>query len=131
MLRAPPHDPDEPQNDEHPEGYHQPVGGGVVGVVPGLRPLLELGRIAGQCERDVVHAVLDAAGVVAGAEARQDRGLDDDLRQRVGQDRLEAAADLDAHLPLVGRDDEQDAIVLLLGADAPMAPELIAEILDA
>ena len=40
------------------------------------------------------------------------------------------AADLDADFALVGRDDQDDAIVQLLGADAPMAAELIAEILD-
>ena len=45
-------------------------------------------------------------------------------------ERLKPAADLDAHLALVRRDDEEDAVVLLLGADAPMAAELIAEILD-
>ena len=45
-------------------------------------------------------------------------------------DRLKAAADLDAHLALIRRDDEEDAVVSLLGADAPMAAELIAVILD-
>ena len=49
---------------------------------------------------------------------------------RVGEDRLEPAADLDADLALVRRDDQEHAVVLLLGADAPMAAELIAEILD-
>ena len=79
---------------------------------------------------DVVDAILDAAREVAGAEARQDPVLDDDLRQRVGEDRLEPVADLDADLALVGRDDEEDAVIELGGADAPMAAELIAEILD-
>ena len=46
-------------------------------------------------------------------------------------DRLKPAADLDAHLALVRRDDEQDAVVHLLGADAPMAAELVAVVLDA
>ena len=95
-----------------------------------LRPLLHLGRVAGQRERDVAHAVLNAGGKVARAEVRQDRILDDDLRPRVGEDRFEPAPDLDAHLALVRRDDEKHAIVQLLGADAPMAAELIAVVLD-
>ena len=64
------------------------------------------------------------------AELRQDRVLDDELRHGVGHDRLEPAADLDAHLALVRRDDEQDAVVLALLADAPLAAELIAVVLD-
>ena len=38
--------------------------------------------------------------------------------------------DLDAHLALVGRHDEQDAVVLALLADAPFAAEPVAEVLD-
>ena len=52
------------------------------------------------------------------------------LRHRVGQLRLEAAADLDAHLAVVGRDDQQNAVVLAGLADLPVAAELIAEVLD-
>ena len=84
---------------------------GLVGVVARLGALLDLGGIAGQHESDVAHAVLDAAGEVALAEARQDRILDDDLGQRIGERALEPAADLDADLALIGRDDEEDAIV--------------------
>ena len=77
-----------------------------------------------------MHALLDAAGIVAVAEARQDGAVDDDVRHGIGEHRLEPAADLDAHFALIGRDDQEDAVVLLLGADAPMAAKLIAEILD-
>ena len=52
------------------------------------------------------------------------------VRHGVGEDRLEPAADLDADLALVGRDDEEDTVVLLLSADAPMASKLIAKVLD-
>ena len=102
----------------------------VVGIVARLGALLDLGGIAGEHQNDVAHAILDAAGKVALAEARQDRVLDDDLGQSIGEDALETAADLDPDLALVGRDDQDHAIVQLLGADAPMAAELIAEILD-
>jgi hypothetical protein len=66
---------------------------------------------------------------VALAEARQDRILDD-LGQSIGQHAFEAAADLDPDLALAGRDNQDHAIVQLLGANAPMTAELIAEILD-
>ena len=79
---------------------------------------------------DVAHAGADAGREVAAAELGQDRVLDDELRQGVGHHRLEPAADLDPDLVLVGRDDEQDAVVLALLADAPRAAELVAEVLD-
>ena len=60
---------------------------------------------------------------IAAPELRQDGVLDDELRHRVGHQRLEAAADLDAHFAIVGRDDEQDAVVLALLSDAPLAAE--------
>ncbi len=56
---------------------------------------------------------VDAAAEIAGLEARRDRVGDDDLRQRVGQRAFEAVADLDAHLALVRRDQQQHAVVLL------------------
>ena len=129
-LRAPPGHPDEPEDDDRPEDHHQPVDLRIVGVPAPLDALGKLGSVAGEHELDVLHALLDAAGVIAGAEARQHGAVDDDVGHGVGEDRLEPAADLDAHLALVRRDDEEDAVVLLLGADAPMAAELIAVILD-
>ncbi len=97
----------------------------------GLGALLDLGGVAGEHQHDVANSVLDTAGKIAGTETRQDRILDDDLGQGVGEDRLKPAADLDADLVIVGGDNEKDAVVQLLGADAPMATELIAELLDA
>ena len=52
------------------------------------------------------------------------------LLDRVGELALEPVADLDAHLVLGRRHDQQRAGVLVLLADAPVAAELIAVILD-
>ena len=49
---------------------------------------------------------------------------------RVGERAFEPVADLDAHLALVRRHDQQHAVVLVLLADLPVAAELIAVILD-
>ncbi len=49
---------------------------------------------------------------------------------RVGDERLEPRPVSMRTLRLVGRHDEQDAVVLALLADAPFAAELIAEVLD-
>ena len=51
---------------------------------------------------------------IAGLEARRDRVGDDHLRQGIGQRALEPVADLDAHAPLVRRDQQQHAVVLAL-----------------
>src|SRR6476620_9143373 len=64
------------------------------------------------------------------AKLRQHRGADDDVGNCVGDDRLEPAANLDAHFVFCRRDDEQHAVIQLFGADAPMPAELIAVILD-
>src|SRR5438552_9578342 len=71
-----------------------------------------------------------AAVQIAALEGRQDIALDDRPGERVRERALEAIADLDPHLALVGRHDQQRAGVLVLLADAPVAAELIAEILD-
>ena len=49
---------------------------------------------------------------------------------RVGQRALEPIADLDPHLALLRRDDQQRAVVLALLADAPGAAELVAVVGD-
>src|SRR3546814_16170720 len=55
---------------------------------------------------------------------------DDGMGGGVRQVTLEAVADLDAHRPLTGRHDEQRAVVAALLADAPVAAELVAEVVD-
>ena len=79
---------------------------------------------------DLVGAGDDPAAHVARLEARQDAFADDDARHRVGQEDARAIAGLDPHLALVGRDQQDDAVVLLLVADPPGAAEPIAIILD-
>ena len=98
--------------------------------MPALHALGELGRIAGEHELDAFAPSLMPPAIVAVAEARQNRAVDDDVRHGIGENWLEPAADLDAHFALIGSDDQEDAVILLLGADAPMAAKLIAEILD-
>src|SRR5262249_2693263 len=71
-----------------------------------------------------------AARNVIGAKARDDRVLDDELGDGVGERALEAVADLDAHLALAWRHDQQHAVVLVLLSNSPAAAELDAEILD-
>src|SRR3990170_7308406 len=120
----------DPQPDREPENHQEPVDDGIVGVTARLAALLHLGGIAGEHENDVADPVLDAAAKVAFAKTRQDSVFDDDLGQRIGEGALEPAADLAPHFALIRRDDKDDAIVESLGADAPVTPELIAEILD-
>src|SRR3546814_11412088 len=43
---------------------------------------------------------------------------------------LSRSSDLDAHRPLTVRHEEQRAVVAALLADAPMAAELVAEVVD-
>ena len=69
-------------------------------------------------------------GTIVGAEARDDRVLDDQPGDRVGERAFEPVADLDAHLALARHDDQQRAVVLALLADLPVAAELVAEVLD-
>src|SRR5262249_16687466 len=93
-------------------------------------PQLPVLGVAGEHLDDVVDAPADAAGEVARLEARQDRILDDQLADRVGERAFQAIADLDADLAIIRRDNQQDAAVLLLLPDAPVAAELIAIVLD-
>src|SRR5262245_8888891 len=128
-LRAAPHDPDEPEKDSGPEDHHGPVHGGILAVTR-LCALLNLCSVTRQCQRDVTHAVLDATRKVASSEAGQDRVGDDDLRQRVGERGLKPTSHFDAHFAFVRCDDEEHAVIELLRANAPVAAELIAIILD-
>src|SRR5581483_4410802 len=95
----------------------------------GLGALLEFLRAAAQDLHEIVDAARNPARKIAGAKTRQDRVLDDQLRYRVGQRAFEAVADLDPHLSLGRRNDQQCAVVDALLADPPVASKLIAEIL--
>jgi hypothetical protein len=55
---------------------------------------------------------------------------DDQARNRVGHDAFEAGADFDADFVLGRRDQQQQAVVALLVADAPGAEQLVGIIVD-
>src|SRR5262245_15744460 len=118
-----PEDEDDEQYDQQRApvyGRFRPLGGA----------LLPFGSVAGEHAGDVVDAAVDAAGKVVGTKARDDCVLDDEPRDRVGERAFEPVADLDAHLALVRRHDQHHAVVLVLLADTPVAPELDPVILD-
>ena len=52
------------------------------------------------------------------------------LGHRVGQEDARAIAGFDPHLPFVGRNQQDDAVILLLVADPPLAAQTVAIILD-
>ena len=103
---------------------------------PGTRPFrrrsprLRLGGVQPQLPINGVNALFDAALEIAFAEGRQNLTLDDQGRQGIGQHGFEPIADLDPDLALAGRDDEQDAVVLLGLTDAPGPAQLISVVLD-
>src|SRR4051794_38244424 len=73
----------------------------------------------------------DATLQVSGAEARQDQRLHDGACGRVGQHAFKPMADLDPHLALVRRHQEERAVVLLRPAKAPVAEQPVRELLEA
>src|SRR5713226_4709251 len=79
---------------------------------------------------DVIHPASDSAGEIVHPKTREDGILYDEPRDRVGERAFETIADLDAHLALVRRHDQQGAGVLVLLSDLPVPPELIAVVLD-
>ena len=81
------------------------------------------------CE-DAADAVANAAGIIAVAESRRELFADDLAGEAVGQHALEAIADLDAHLALVRRDQDQDAVILLGLTDAPLLEQPGRVLLD-
>src|SRR5262249_23500013 len=94
------------------------------------RALLPFLGVTAEHADDVVDAAADAAGDIVGAKARDDRVLDDELGDGVGERALEAVAHLDAHLALAWHHDQQHAVVGVLLPDSPAAAELDAEVLD-
>ena len=91
---------------------------------------LPLGRIRRQRGDDVVDAARDPAAVIAGLEAGRDGVGDDEARHRVGQRALEFVADLDPHPPLLRRDEEKNAVILLGFAELPRTEEFVGVGLD-
>ncbi len=123
------------EGDDHdPEDHGDETGARMVAPLLGLLggrdvPLRLPGRQAHLLD-DLLGARLDPAGHVAGLEPGQDRVADDDAGDGVGEEDAGAIAGLDAHLMLVGRDQQDDAIVFAFPADLPRPPEPVAVILD-
>jgi hypothetical protein len=65
------------------------------------------------------NSCVDGAIRVARAEARRHHVVDDARRDRIGQLRFEAIADLDGHLAIASKHDEQNAVVVPLATDLP------------
>ena len=95
-----------------------------------LGALLHLVCVAEQHGFDVADAVPHAARKIAAPELGQYGVFDDELRHRVGHERLQPPADLDAHLAVVGRDEQEHAVVLALLPERPFAREPDAVVLD-
>ena len=91
---------------------------------------LPFGRIGGQRGDDVVDAAGDAAVEIPGLESRRDRVRNNDAGDGVGQRPFEAVADLDAHPPLLRRDQKESAVVLLRLAQFPGPEEPVCVGLD-
>ena len=72
------------------------------------------------------HAALDAAVEVVALELRRHLVADDAARHRVRQRAFEAVADLDAHLAVLRRDDDEHAVVLALLAELPCVEHPLA-----
>src|SRR5262245_30984778 len=80
---------------------------------------------------DRVHGGLEPGRVALLAEARRERLADDLGGGGVRQRRLEPVADLDAHLPVLDEQDEQDTVVERLRAETPLLEEPVRDVLDA
>ncbi|NLS27699.1 hypothetical protein S2M10_27000 [Sphingomonas sp. S2M10] len=130
------HENDDQENEPEEQPDRQPAALPLARGGLGRRVLRRLGLLLGSLERllhllaDRLRAGDDAARHVARLELRHDDVADDLVRQRVGHDRFEAIADLDPHLALVGRDDQDDTVVRVLLPDPPGTAELIAVIGD-
>ena len=87
-------------------------------------------RLALDHAHDAIDAGVDAAVIIAAPERRHDVLLDDAVGGRVGQRALEAVADLDAHLAIVERDEQQGAVVDALAAELPLLRDPDRVLLD-
>src|SRR5262249_27614928 len=74
---------------------------------------------------------LDAGRIAPLAKARRDDVADDAGRRRVGDGGLEAIADFQADSALGEEDDQDDAVVEVLLADAPALGQLDRDVVDA
>src|SRR5436309_12679301 len=80
---------------------------------------------------DCVRRGLEPGGVAPVSEARRDDLADDLAGRCVGHDRLEPVTDLEAQLPILDEDHEEDAVVEPRLAEPPLLEEPVGDILDA
>jgi hypothetical protein len=81
------------------------------------------GPLAPEDPGDPVDSSTDAARQIARPELRQHRGSDDFSSQTVRENALEPVAHFNADTAIQGSDEDEDAIVALRIADAPIAEE--------
>ena len=86
--------------------------------------------MSSQHANDGADAGANAAVEVAFAKRRNDAGVDDVRRRRIGEIAFEPIADFDTNLVFRLGDDQYHAGIVLLAADPPVAAELVAVILD-
>ena len=81
---------------------------------------------------DRVSPGLDPATIVGRGllEVREDGFARDDARHRVGHERPRAVSSRDPHVPLVGRNEQQDAVVAFFVTDLPRATKPVGVIFD-
>src|SRR5690606_16763711 len=115
-------------HDEHQqykeEDRHRTVGG--IASLTGL--LLE--GVTSQHLDYRLCAAGDARCKIFLLECWRDDWVDNDRRLRIGQSALQTVAHFDADLALIRGDNQQRTVVLSLLANAPVATQLVAELLD-
>ena len=87
-------------------------------------------RAAHELVEDCVRALVDRVEVLTLLEQRVDDVAIDVARLEIGERAADALARLDARLLLLRRDDEQDAVVALLRADAPRVERRVGDVCD-
>ena len=80
--------------------------------------------------QQIVQRSVQSARVVAGPEMRPHLLLDHALGDRVRNRAFQRAGDLDAGLPVLGRDHQQQAVADSAPADLPGRTDAIGEVLD-
>src|SRR5690606_10637808 len=100
---------DAPEEERAPEQEKQEVGQVEPTALPtvALGAGFEFGAIGGKHRFDIVDGPRHPARKVALAEGGYHRVLDDQLRMQIRQRSFQAVTDLDAHLAVVERDEQQ------------------------
>jgi hypothetical protein len=86
-------------------------------------------RLTPQSRQNGPGAIDNSPRPVTCAKRRNDLVLNDDTGFGIGQRAFQAVSDFDAHLPFIGGNNQQNAIVLLRLTDAPGAPQFHPKLL--